>query len=83
MNNEQEQFTGLFSLPGEGLLAQIEIGGVSKLYDIRGLQYLILDRKKTGKSTDCLDVALQQIRVLETYVSNAGALDHQMIDRSP
>jgi len=83
MNNEQEQFTGLFSLPGEGLLAQIEIGGVSKLYDIRGLQYLILDRKKTGKSTDCLDVALQQIRVLETYVSNGGALDHQMIDRSP
>lgn len=49
MNNEQEQFTGLFSLPGEGLLAQIEIDGVSKLYDIRGLQYLILDRKKTGK----------------------------------
>jgi hypothetical protein len=49
MKPETEQLTGLFSLPGEGLLAQIEKNGVSTLYDVRGLQFLILDRKKNER----------------------------------
>ena len=72
MKPETEQLTGLFSLPGEGLLAQIEKNGVSTLYDVRGLQFLILDRKKKGEDASSLELALRQIRALENSPS-AGA----------
>ncbi len=54
----KEQFTGLFNLPGEGFVAQIRIGTDARLYDRRGLQHLILERKQTGKDVHALEEAL-------------------------
>ena len=55
---QKEQFTGLFNLPGEGFVAQIRIGTDARLYDLQGLQHLILERKQTGKDVHALEKAL-------------------------
>jgi hypothetical protein len=65
MNNKPDKFTGIFNFPGEGFLAQINVDGTSTLFDIKGLQYLILNRKKIGKKTESLELALRRIRSLE------------------
>ena len=53
-----EQFTGLFNLPGEGFVAQIRIGTDARLYDRQGLQHLILERKQVGEDARVLEEAL-------------------------
>ena len=55
---QNEQFTGLFHLPGEGFVAQIRIDADARLYDRQGLQHLILERKQTGKDARALEEAL-------------------------
>ena len=55
---EEEQFTGLYNLPGEGFVAQIRIGTDARLYDRQGLQHLILERKQTGEDVRVLEEAL-------------------------
>ena len=58
---QNEQFTGLFNLPGEGFVAQIRIGADARLYDRQGLQHLILERKQKGKDVRVLEEALSRI----------------------
>ena len=55
---QNEQFSGLFNLPGEGFVAQIRIGTDARLYDRQGLQHLILERKQTGEDARALEEAL-------------------------
>ena len=58
---QKERFTGLFNLPGEGFVAQIRFGTDARLYDLQGLQHLILERKQTGKDVRALEEALIQM----------------------
>ena len=58
---QNEQFTGLFNLPGEGFVAQIRIGADARLYDRQGLQHLILERKQKGKDVRVVEEALIRI----------------------
>ena len=55
---QNEKFSGLFNLPGEGFVAQIRIGTDARLYDRQGLQHLILERKQMGKDVRVLEEAL-------------------------
>ena len=61
---QDEQFTGLFNLPGEGFVAQIKIGVDARLYDRQGLQHLILERKQSGKDAHVLEEALIRMNSL-------------------
>ena len=67
MGIQTQVFTGIFNLPGEGFLAQIRINGISTLYDVRGLQYLILDQRKLGQKTTVLELALHRVRNLQDH----------------
>ena len=61
---DREEFAGLFSLPGEGFVAQIRLGVDTQLYDRQGLQFLILERKQIGKDAQALEEALTRMNSL-------------------
>jgi len=65
---QQEQFAGLFNMPGEGFVAQIRIGTNARLYDRQGLQHLILERKQTGKDVRALEEALIRMNSVSEVV---------------
>ena len=68
-----EKFSALFSIPGEGFVAEIRMGDEVRLYDRKGLQHLILERKQLGnKNIQALEKALARINNLgdATYISN-------------
>ncbi len=60
-----DELTGLFNLPGEGIVAQLRNGTVSSLYDKQGLQFLILERKSRGEDTKVAEKALARINALQ------------------
>ena len=64
MKHNIEEFSGLFSLPGEGFVAEIRLGTDARLYDRKGLQHLILKRKQLGKNSRVLEEALARINSL-------------------
>ncbi len=64
MTENTEKFSGLFSLPGEGFVAEIRFGTDTRLYDRKGLQHLILKRKKVGEKIQALEEALERINSL-------------------
>lgn len=39
-------FSMFFNIPGEGIVAEFDNGNEAVLYDIKGLQYRIIERKK-------------------------------------
>jgi|TARA_B100000686_G_scaffold354436_1_gene464680 hypothetical protein len=60
-----EEFSALFSIPGEGFVAEIRTGDEVRLYDRKGLQHLILERKQLGnKNIQALEKALARINNL-------------------
>ena len=71
--SENEEFTGLFNLPGEGFVAQIRVGSNTQLYDRQGLQFLILQRKQEGKSVTALEDALTKMNSLGDTLRLHGA----------
>ena len=72
MTQLKEEFSGLYSLPGEGFVAQIRYGAATRLYDRQGLQHLILHRKKIGVDIQALEKALARIDSLgdNLYIHN-------------
>jgi hypothetical protein len=60
-----DELTGLFNLPGEGIVAQLRNGTASSLYDKQGLQFLILERKSRGEDTQVAEKALARINALQ------------------
>ena len=60
-----EEFTGLFTLPGEGFVAQLRSDATTILYDRQGLQYVILNRKQLGLDTTAAEQALAQINSIQ------------------
>lgn len=55
------EFTGLYNLPGEGLVAEFRCGNDSLLYDRRGLQFRIVQMKQQGVDASAEERALAQI----------------------
>ena len=64
MTENTEKFSGLFSLPGEGFVAEIRFGTDTRLYDRKGLQHLIRKRKQVGENIQALEEALARINSL-------------------
>ena len=52
---------GIYNIMGEGLVAELDDGNQGALYDKRGLQYRIIERKKAGIDTQVEERALRQI----------------------
>ena len=72
MTENTEKFSGLFSLPGEGFVAEIQFGTETRLYDRKGLQHLILKRKQVGESIQALEKALARINSLGNNLDTYG-----------
>ena len=69
IEDNTQEFSGLFNLPGEGFVAQLRDPTSTVLYDKQGLQFLILQRKELGLETRAAEKALARINaVSETLV---------------
>ena len=64
MNSPEEntvELLGIYNIMGEGLVVELLEDDHAALYDKRGLQYRIIDRKKKGLDTQVEERALQQV----------------------
>ena len=64
INGTTQEFAGLFDLPGEGFVAQLQTSNGTVLYDRQGLQSLILQRKESGLESRAAEEALARINTL-------------------
>ena len=55
------ELLGLYNIMGEGLVVELLENEQAALYDKRGLQFRIIDRKKRGLDTQVEERALQQL----------------------
>ena len=60
------RFIGLYELPGEGLVVEFRYQGEVLLYDRRGLQHRIVQRKRDGLDTSVEEAALGRINAIGT-----------------
>ena len=60
-----EKILGIYHLPGEGLIVEIQINSTVRLYDKQGIQHLILSGKKSGKDSSIAEKALAQLNILQ------------------
>lgn len=66
MNHEEKngkvQFSALYVVPGEGVVAALEdSGGGSMLFDKQGLQHRIIEKKNKGENTEGEELALARL----------------------
>ncbi len=55
------ELLGIYNIMGEGLVVELLEDDHAALYDKRGLQYRIIERKKRGLDTQVEERALQQV----------------------
>ena len=60
------EIVGIYNIMGEGLVVELLDGNRAALYDRRGLQYRIIERKKKGLATQVEDRALRQLNSFST-----------------
>lgn len=60
------ELIGIYNIMGEGLVVELHENNHSAMYDRRGLQYRIIQRKKLGLETQVEDRALRQINSYST-----------------
>ena len=70
INGNNQEFSGLFNLPGEGFVAQLRDPTGTVLYDRQGLQFLILQRKELGLETRAAEEALVRINTLRETLAD-------------
>lgn len=71
MNDTQDnvvELLGIYNIMGEGLVVELLENEHAALYDKRGLQYRIIDRKKKGLDTQVEERALQQLNSFSNLV---------------
>jgi hypothetical protein len=57
-------FSCLYNLPGEGLVAEFRLGADTLLFDKRGLQARIVERRRRGEDTRVEEEALARMNAL-------------------
>ena len=62
------ELLGIYNIMGEGLVVELLEHDHAALYDRRGLQYRIIQRKKDGKDTQVEERALRQINSFSSLV---------------
>ncbi|GJL81776.1 MAG: hypothetical protein DHS20C01_14100 [marine bacterium B5-7] len=55
------QFSQIYRMPGEGLIAEFRQGHETMLFDIEGLQFRVLKRRSAGMDTSEEDKALAML----------------------
>ena len=60
------KYTGLYNLPGEGLVAAFNENGESLLFDRQGLQHRIVTKKTNGQETSVEEQALAQMNAIRS-----------------
>ena len=60
------ELLGIYNIMGEGLIVELLENNQAALYDRRGLQYRIIERKKQGIDTQVEDRALRQLNSFGT-----------------
>ena len=60
------ELLGIYNIMGEGLIVELLENNQAALYDRRGLQYRIIERKKQGYDTQVEDRALRQLNSFST-----------------
>ncbi len=58
------EFTGLYNLPGEGLVAELVVGTKAYLFDRQGLQHRIVHMKQEGVIAEVEELALAQMNAI-------------------
>ena len=66
--HSQVELLGIYNIMGEGLVVELLEDDNAALYDKRGLQYRIIDRKKRGMDTQVEERALQQVNSFSSLV---------------
>ena len=66
--HNQVELLGIYNIMGEGLVVELLEDDKAALYDKRGLQFRIIQRKKMGLDTQVEERALQQINSFGTLV---------------
>lgn len=66
--DNQVELLGIYNIMGEGLVVELLEDDKAALYDKRGLQYRIIERKKKGLDTQVEERALQQVNSFGTLV---------------
>ncbi len=62
------ELLGIYNIMGEGLVVELLEHDHAALYDRRGLQYRIIQRKKAGYDTQVEERALRQINSFSSLV---------------
>jgi len=62
------ELLGIYNIMGEGLVVELLEHDHAGLYDRRGLQYRIIQRKKSGHDTQVEERALRQINSYSALV---------------
>jgi len=62
------ELLGIYNIMGEGLVVELLDNDRASLYDRRGLQYRIIERKKSGLDTQVEERALRQINSFSSLV---------------
>jgi len=62
------ELLGIYNIMGEGLVVELLEHDHASLYDRRGLQYRIIERKKSGLDTQVEERALRQINSFSSLV---------------
>jgi hypothetical protein len=52
---------GIYNIPGEGFVVELQMSDTSYLFDRQGLQFRIIDKKQKGYDTTVEENALAQI----------------------
>lgn len=60
------EFSGIYNLPGEGLVVELRADGDALLFDRQGLQHRIVQRKHDGLDTSVEETALARMNALST-----------------
>ena len=66
------KYTGLYNLPGQGLVAAFDEAGETLLFDLQGLQYRILTKISNGHDTTVEEQALAQMNSIRTPAEYAS-----------
>ena len=66
--DKQVELLGIYNIMGEGLVVELLEDGKAALYDKQGLQFRIIERKKSGLDTQVEERALQQVNSFGTLV---------------
>ncbi len=69
---KKSRLVGIFSMPGEGLVVELDTNSGAALYDKQGLQYRIIQRQQAGLDTSTEEIALGQMNSFAPVFDVAG-----------